>query len=75
MVVRSLRVGSESLLQVKGSSSLVREGRMEPEINRWSGAASEVMKVLWQNAVVKRELSQKAKLSIYHSIEVFHPHL
>ncbi|TWW55954.1 hypothetical protein D4764_09G0010040 [Takifugu flavidus] len=44
------------------------EGRMEQEINRRIGAASAVMRTL--SVVVKRELSQKAKLSIYRSIFV-----
>ncbi|TWW73543.1 hypothetical protein D4764_15G0009370 [Takifugu flavidus] len=46
------------------------EGRMEQEIDRRIGAASAVMRTLHQSVVVKRELSQKAKLSIYHSIFV-----
>ena len=39
---------------------------MELEIDGWIGAASAVM----QTDVVKRELSQKAKLSIYRPIYV-----
>ncbi|TWW54789.1 hypothetical protein D4764_0289820 [Takifugu flavidus] len=46
------------------------EGRMEQEINRRIGAASAVMRTLHWSIVVKRELSQKAKLSIYRSIFV-----
>ncbi|TWW52999.1 R2DM Retrovirus-related Pol polyprotein from type II retrotransposable element, partial [Takifugu flavidus] len=41
------------------------EGRMEREIDRRIGAASTVMRALHRSVVVKRELSQKAKLSIY----------
>ncbi|TWW54485.1 hypothetical protein D4764_0145930 [Takifugu flavidus] len=41
------------------------EGRMEREIDRRIGAASAVMRTLHRSVVVKRELSRKAKLSIY----------
>ena len=40
------------------------EGKVEWETD---GAASAVMQMLKQSVVVKRELSQKAKLSIYMS--------
>ncbi|TWW61031.1 hypothetical protein D4764_05G0011210 [Takifugu flavidus] len=40
------------------------EGRMEQEIDRRIGAASAVIRTLHRSIVVKRELSQKAKLSI-----------
>ncbi|TWW81090.1 hypothetical protein D4764_01G0009050 [Takifugu flavidus] len=40
------------------------ERRMEQEIDRRIGAASAVMRTLHRSIVVKRELSQKAKLSI-----------
>ncbi|TWW63631.1 hypothetical protein D4764_03G0006390 [Takifugu flavidus] len=43
------------------------EGRMEQEIDRRIGAASAVMRTLHWSVVVKRELSQKVKLSIYQS--------
>ncbi|KAK0142203.1 hypothetical protein N1851_020089 [Merluccius polli] len=43
---------------------------MEREINRRIGAASAVMQTLHGSVVVKRELSRKAKLSIYQSIFV-----
>ncbi|TWW55949.1 hypothetical protein D4764_09G0009990 [Takifugu flavidus] len=43
---------------------------MEQEIGRRIGAASAVMWTLHRSVVVKRELSQKAKLSIYRSILV-----
>ena len=42
------------------------EGKMEREIS----AASAVMWALYQTVVVKKELSQKAKLSIYQSVYV-----
>ncbi|TWW73493.1 hypothetical protein D4764_15G0008870 [Takifugu flavidus] len=41
---------------------------MEQKIDRRIGAASAVMRTLHWSVVVKRELSQKAKLSIYRSI-------
>ena len=43
---------------------------MEREINRWIGAAATVMRSLYRSIMVKRELSRKAKLSIYQSIYV-----
>ncbi|XP_076876507.1 uncharacterized protein LOC143525918 [Brachyhypopomus gauderio] len=43
---------------------------MEREIDRRIGAASAVMQSLYRSVVVKKELSQKAKLSIYRSIYV-----
>jgi len=43
---------------------------MEQEMDRQIGAASAVMRTLYRSVVVKRELSQKAKLSIYRSIYV-----
>ncbi len=46
------------------------EGRMEREIDRRIGAASAVMRSMYQSVVVKKELSRKAKLSIYRSIYV-----
>ena len=41
------------------------EGRMEHEIDRPIGAAAAVMQSLYQSVMVKRELSQKVKLSTY----------
>lgn len=38
------------------------EGWMEREIDRWFGAASEVIQILRSSVVVKKELSQKSKL-------------
>ena len=46
------------------------EGQMEREINRRIGAASAVMRALHLPVAVKKELSKKAKLSIYRSIYV-----
>ena len=43
---------------------------MECEIDRRISAVAAVMLLLYQSVVVKRELSQKAKLSIYRSIYV-----
>lgn len=43
---------------------------MEGEKDRWLGAASAVLGVLHWTIMVKRELSQKAKLSIYQSIYI-----
>ena len=44
------------------------EGKKEQEIDRRIGAASAVMGTLKRSAVVKRELSQTARLSIHGSI-------
>ncbi|KAK0156590.1 Craniofacial development protein 2 [Merluccius polli] len=70
----TLRVGDEILPQVEEFKYLgvlfTSEGRMEREIDRRIGAASAVMRTLHGSVVVKRELSQKAKLSIYQSIYV-----
>nr|XP_049580440.1 charged multivesicular body protein 1a isoform X2 [Syngnathus scovelli] len=69
-----LRIGDEILPQVEEFKYLgvlfTIEGRMEREIDRRIGAASAVMRTLYRSVVVKRELSQKAKLSIYRSIYV-----
>ncbi|KAK0140998.1 Receptor expression-enhancing protein 6 [Merluccius polli] len=70
----SLRVGSVLLPQVKEFKYFgilfMSEGKMEREMNRRIGAASAVMRALYQTVVVKRELSRKAKLSIDQSIYV-----
>ncbi|TWW78306.1 hypothetical protein D4764_11G0004270 [Takifugu flavidus] len=69
-----LRVKEEILPQVEEFKYLgvlfTSKGRMEREIDRRIGAASAVMQTLHQSVVVKRELSRKAKLSIYRSIFV-----
>ncbi|TWW77345.1 hypothetical protein D4764_12G0007350 [Takifugu flavidus] len=69
-----LRVGEEVLPQVEEFKYLgilfMSEGRMEREIDGRIGAASAVMRALNRSIVVKKELSRKAKLSIYRSIYV-----
>ncbi|TWW74357.1 hypothetical protein D4764_14G0003580 [Takifugu flavidus] len=69
-----LRVGEEVLTQVEEIKYLgilfTSEGRMEREIDRRIGAASAVMRALNRSVVVKKELSRKAKLSIYQSFYV-----
>ncbi|KAK3525300.1 hypothetical protein QTP86_025334 [Hemibagrus guttatus] len=69
-VVCTLQVGGEFLPQVEGFKDLgvlfTSEGSMDREIDRWIGAAAAVM----PSVVVKKELSRKAKLSIYQSIYV-----
>ncbi|TKS65499.1 putative uncharacterized transposon-derived protein [Collichthys lucidus] len=70
----SLRVGDEILPQVEEFKYLgvlfTSEGRMEREIDWQIGAASAVMQTLHRSVAVKKELSRKAKLSIYQSIYV-----
>ncbi|TWW77405.1 hypothetical protein D4764_12G0007950 [Takifugu flavidus] len=69
-----LQVKEEILPQVEEFKYLrvlfTSEGRMEQEIDRRIGAASTVMQTLHRSVVVKRELSRKAKLSIYRPIFV-----
>ncbi|TWW74459.1 R2 Retrovirus-related Pol polyprotein from type I retrotransposable element [Takifugu flavidus] len=69
-----LRVGEEVLPQVEEFKYLgilfTSEGRMERKIDRRSGAASAVMQVFNRSVMVKKELSRKAKLSIYRLIYV-----
>ncbi|KAM7380977.1 hypothetical protein PAMP_004240 [Pampus punctatissimus] len=69
-----LRVGNESLLQVKEFKYLgvlfTSEGTMGREIDRRVRAAGAVLQVFHRTVVTKRELSQKAKLLIYRSIFV-----
>ena len=43
---------------------------MERETDRRIGEAAAVMRLLYRSIVVKRELSRKAKLSIYQSVYV-----
>ena len=70
----SLRVTSELLPQAKEFKYLgvlvTSEGKIEREMDRRIGAASAVMRALYRSVVVKKELSRKAKLSIYRSIYV-----
>uniref|UniRef100_A0A8C6KY55 Reverse transcriptase domain-containing protein n=1 Tax=Nothobranchius furzeri TaxID=105023 RepID=A0A8C6KY55_NOTFU len=69
-----LRVRDEVLPQVEEFKYLgvlfISEGKLEREIDSRIGAASAVMRALYRSVVVKRELSQKEKLSIYRSIYV-----
>ncbi|KAK3575378.1 hypothetical protein QTP86_025782 [Hemibagrus guttatus] len=69
-----LEFGGEVLPQVEEFKYLgvlfTSEGRMDREVDRRIGAAAAVMRSMYQSVVVKKELSQKAKLSIYQSIYV-----
>ncbi|KAK3528887.1 hypothetical protein QTP70_012061 [Hemibagrus guttatus] len=71
-VACTLQVGGEVLPQVEEFKYLgvlfTSEGRMDREIDRRIGAAAAVMRSMYRSVVVKKELSQKAKLSIYQSI-------
>ncbi|KAK3538555.1 hypothetical protein QTP86_006718 [Hemibagrus guttatus] len=73
-VVCTLQVGGEVLPQVEEFKYLgilfTSEGRMDREIDRQIGAAAAVMRSMYWSVVVKKELSRKAKLSIYQSIYV-----
>ncbi|KAK3514648.1 hypothetical protein QTP70_021558 [Hemibagrus guttatus] len=73
-VVCTLQVGGEVLPQVEEFKYLgvlfTSEGRMDCEIDRQIGAAAAVMRSMYRSVVVKKELSRKAKLSIYQSIYV-----
>ncbi|KAI3370288.1 hypothetical protein L3Q82_024461 [Scortum barcoo] len=66
-----LQVGGEVLPQVEEFKYLgvlfTSEGKIEREIDRRIGAASAVMRSVYRTVVVKKELSRKAKLSIYRS--------
>ncbi|KAI3373259.1 hypothetical protein L3Q82_006385 [Scortum barcoo] len=67
-----LWVGGEVLPQVEEFKYLgvlfMSEGKMECEIDRQIGVVSAVMRSVYRTIVVKKELSRKAKLSIYRSI-------
>ncbi|KAK3506381.1 hypothetical protein QTP70_003644, partial [Hemibagrus guttatus] len=73
-VACTLQVGGEVLPQVEEFKYLgvlfMSEGRMDCEIDRRIGAAAAVMRSVYRSVVVKKELSRKAKLSIYQSIYV-----
>ncbi|KAK3507305.1 hypothetical protein QTP70_013559 [Hemibagrus guttatus] len=73
-VACTLQVGGEVLPQVEEFKYLgvlfTSEGRMDREIDRQIGAAAAVMRSMYRSVVVKKELSRKAKLSIYQSIYV-----
>jgi len=70
----SLQVGTEFLPQAEEFKYLgilfTSEGKMEREIDRRIGAAAAVKQALYRTVLVKRELSRKAKLSIYWSVYV-----
>ena len=69
-----LRVGNESLPQVKEFKYLrvlfMSEGMMGCKTDQRVGAVGVVLHALCRKVVMKRELSQKAKLSIYWSVFV-----
>ncbi|KAK3527962.1 hypothetical protein QTP86_013071 [Hemibagrus guttatus] len=71
-VACTLQIGGEVLPQVEEFKYLgilfTSEGRMDREIDRRIGAAAAVMRSMYRSVVVKKELSRKAKLSIYQSI-------
>ncbi|KAK3552087.1 hypothetical protein QTP70_034035 [Hemibagrus guttatus] len=71
-VACTLQVGGELLPQLEEFKYLgvlfTSEGRMDREIDRRIGAAAAVMRSVYRSVVVKKELSWKAKLSIYQSI-------
>ncbi|KAK3526845.1 hypothetical protein QTP86_000734 [Hemibagrus guttatus] len=73
-VACTLQVGGELLHQVEEFKYLgvlfTSEGRMDREIDRQIGAAAAVMRSMYRSVVVKKELSRKAKFSIYQSIYV-----
>ncbi|KAF7644351.1 hypothetical protein LDENG_00223640 [Lucifuga dentata] len=70
----SLQVRGESLPQTEEFKYLgvlfMSGGKMEHKIDRRIGAASEVLRKLYWTVMVKRELSQKARLSIYQSVYI-----
>ncbi|KAK3516271.1 hypothetical protein QTP70_007251 [Hemibagrus guttatus] len=71
-VACTLQVGGKVLPQVEEFKYLgvlfTSEGRMDHEIDRRIGAAAAVMRSMYRSVVVKKELSRKAKPSIYQSI-------
>ncbi|XP_070399338.1 uncharacterized protein [Nothobranchius furzeri] len=73
-----LRVEGEALPQVEEFKYLrvlfTSEGRRDREIGRRIGSASAVMQTLSRSVVVKRELSQKARLSITSTLSTGGPH-
>ncbi|KAK3562899.1 hypothetical protein QTP86_011137 [Hemibagrus guttatus] len=73
-VACTLQIGGELLPQVEEFKYLgvlfTSEGRMDFEIDRRIGATAAVMRPMYRSVVVKKELSRKAKLSIYQSIYV-----
>ncbi|KAK3534027.1 hypothetical protein QTP86_000639 [Hemibagrus guttatus] len=68
-VASTLQVVGEVLPQVEEFKYLgvlfTSKGRMDREIDRQIGAVAAVMRSMYRSVVVKKELSRKAKLSIY----------
>ena len=64
-----LQVRSEVLVEDLGVL-FSSEGRMEQGIDRRIIAVSVVVQTLYRSVMVKRELSQKGRLSVYRSIFV-----
>ncbi|KAK3514795.1 hypothetical protein QTP70_032195, partial [Hemibagrus guttatus] len=68
------QVGGEFLPQVEEFKYLrvlfMSEGRMDRKLDRRICAAAAVMRSMYWSVVVKKELSRKAKLSIYQSIYI-----
>ncbi|KAK3511176.1 hypothetical protein QTP70_032221, partial [Hemibagrus guttatus] len=73
-VACTLQVEGEVLPQVEEFKYLgvlfMSEGRMDREIDRRISAVAAVMRSMYRSVVVKKELSRKAKLSIYQSIYI-----
>lgn len=46
------------------------EGKMEPKMKRWMCAVSTMIVSLYPSAVVKKELNEMAKLSIFQGIYI-----
>ena len=59
-----LWVGSEVLLQVEEYLGVLFKERMEQEVDRQIGAASRAVQTQDNLIVVKKELSQKVRLSV-----------
>ncbi|KAK3526552.1 hypothetical protein QTP70_030692 [Hemibagrus guttatus] len=76
-VACTLQVGGEVHPQLEEFKYLgvlfTSEGRMDREIDRQIGAAAAVMRSMYRSVVVKKALSQKAKLSIYQSMFLLSP--
>lgn len=75
-----LRVDGEPLPQVEEIKCLgvfPSEEKIEPENDRWIGAASAVMQSLYRSVVVKNEVSRKPKgEALDLPVELrFYPHL
>jgi len=70
----SLQVSGASLKQVEKFKCLgvlyPNDGRQDEELDTRMGKASAVMRVLQYSIVMKRELSKKAKLSVFKTVIV-----